>query len=346
MNDRRNDATGSTHRPGGAQAGFTLIELLVVIAIIAILIGLLLPAVQAAREARNRSQAGQTLSETLVAARAYRDASGHYPVNVGELVAFCQGPGAPCHLNPQLAHRSAHSAGYAMSIPDGSVRFVVEMEPVAPGLTGSWSMSIDEDGAFRSWPTPGAPEARNAAFAQLRARAAATIGQLLSQDRDAPAALAQPEFPVTNADVSAILDQDHDRRISLGEIVDLGSSETHLGGSHIKVFSYDMGVILQLGAGNEDFRSVSVPAVQEGDPRETFFTGGVAIELTKLFVSGDDAPLVASLTAAQAATDPQVRQRHVDTYFNGLLARLGTGVTRANVLYLSSSVGAAWPSGQ
>ena len=63
-------------------------------------------------------------------------------------------------------------------------------------------------------------------------------------------------------------------------------------------------------------------------------------------MSGDDAPLVASLTAAQGATDPQVRQRYVDTYLEGLLARLHTGVTRANELYLRSSVRTTWPSGQ
>jgi prepilin-type N-terminal cleavage/methylation domain-containing protein/prepilin-type processing-associated H-X9-DG protein len=100
----------------GRRGGFTLIELLVVIAIIAVLIGLLLPAVQAAREAARRMQCTNNLKQIGLASMNYENANGTFqPSNVmtegaGQSVLWTNNWGAFAKILPYAEGGAIYNA--------------------------------------------------------------------------------------------------------------------------------------------------------------------------------------------------------------------------------------------
>jgi len=114
--------------------GFTLVELLVVIAIIGILIALLLPAVQAAREAARRSQCTNNIKQIVLACHNYCDAYKVWPFMSG---------GTCCGTGPPETNDGALS-GFVSILP------YMEQAPLYTRISSAFT-----DGGGRVWPAWG-----------------------------------------------------------------------------------------------------------------------------------------------------------------------------------------------
>ena len=331
--------------------GFTLLELLVVIAIIAMMIGLLVPAVQKVRQAAARIQAEENVNLLANAAIAFHNQTGAFPGSLRDLEGL---------IAPELASGTDGNTYYVGSANGGVWK--VDAEPRCPGITGDRSFVVETsrlpDGRFvsdlKSYSTPGADQASRELLEGIFAEGARTGAELLSLDPSA--ALQIRDFvqsPGTLDQVLDIVDGDGDGNVSLLEVVDWpGEYAQRFDGidpaieAPVRRFLTTVRQKMKIDTLNEEMSNqvkVDIGVLRSTDSGQTWFSLDGLCRLLELYVTDETVAddLCKRLQRAESANargDLRARDRLLRGYFGELDTQVHRTLTRKNattMIYLT-----------